>query len=577
MRVLNARPPFLLALLVIVFTGVPASAGFPLPMHDLAGNPADVTLIGAAAGDGGNGVALAAGDFNGDGVDDVLLGQPSAMSLLGAAYVIFGSPSLAGTRDLAAAEFDVVVTGAEAGDLLGASVAAGDVNDDGFDDLLLAAPVADGPANARPNTGEAYVIYGSPSLSGVVDLSVKSPDIALQVSGADTGDGLGTSVASGDFNADGRDDVLLGAPLADGSANASEQAGEAYVIYGADNGRVIDLALGEHDLRVLGAEAGDQLGISVASGDFNADGRDDVLVGAPFADGNANAKDLAGEAYVIYGADNWDVSDLALGDHDLRVLGAEAGDQLGISVAGGDFNADNRADVLIGARFADGNGNARPSTGEAYVIFGDDSWGESDMALGEHHLRVIGADTGDTLGLAVASGDFNDDGRDDVLVGAHQADATGNARSNAGEAYVISGDDNWSVSDMALGEHNLLVMGADDFDLLGYSLAVGDFDGGGRDDLLLSALMADGTANSRLDAGEAYVLFSARCPANINGDSSVTVADIAEVVGSFGNSRAANAVQWSANQDTRRDLNGDWAITAGDIALAVSFFGDICP
>jgi hypothetical protein len=267
---------------------------------------------------------------------------------------------------------------------------------------------------------------------------------------------------------------------------------------------------------------------------------------------------------------------MALGEHNLRVIGAEGGDQLGSSVASGDFNQDGRDDILSGARFADGSANARPSAGEAYVIYGADNWGVSDLASGEHNLRVIGGSVGDGLGWSVASGDFSGDGRDDVLLGATGADGPANARSSAGEAYVIYGADNWGVSDLALGEHNLLVIGGDISDQLGNSVASGDFDGGGRDDVLVGASYADGIANSRPDAGEAQVLFSARCQGDMNGDFSVAIADIAQVVGHFGHSRGPDPVTWSAHQDTRRDLNSDWAITAGDIALAVSFFGDVC-
>src|SRR3990172_13283372 len=106
------------------------------------------------------------------------------------------------------------------------------------------------------------------------------------------------------------------------------------------------------------------------------------------------------------------------------------------------------------------------------------------MALGEHELRIIGADANDQLGDSSVTGDFNDDGRDDILVGAWRADGPDNTRPDAGESYVIYSDPpNWGISDLALATYNLRITGADSSDGL-HPLAAGNFNGDGSGDVL---------------------------------------------------------------------------------------------
>jgi hypothetical protein len=494
---------------VLIWTGADAL--------DLAVAPADVTVIGAESNNA-LGSSAASGDFNGDGSDDLLLGAPFADSLTGKAYVIFGAPSLMGTRDLASAAFNLAILGADSGDLLGQSVASGDFNGDGIDDIAVGAPGADGTLNSRSGAGEAFVIYGSTTLAGVRDMALNEHN--LRVIGVGAGDALGTSVAAGNFNADSRDDIALGAPVAGGGT------GEAYVIYGDASWQVSDLAFGGHNLRVIGAGAGGALGASLAAGNFNADARDDIALGAP----GVNAD--TGEAYVIYGDANWGVSAIGLGEHNLKVIGAEAGDRLGQTLAAGNFNADARDDVVLGAREADGTLNNRPQAGEVYVIYGDANWGVSAIGLGEHNLKVIGADAGDELGSSLAAGNFNADARDDLVLAAPYADGPSNTRFEAGEAYVIYGDANWGVSDMALGEHNFNVVGVQDNDQLGFGVAAGNFNADARDDILLGAFGGDGPSNNRSLAGEAYLFYGAMPPTqgDANCDGIVNAVDALHVL-----------------------------------------------
>jgi hypothetical protein len=444
-----------------------AADAFHASTHDLATAPGDHNTLGADAVDL-LGASTAGGDFNGDGIDDLLLGTfgadatGNAKSAAGEAYVIFGSTSLSGTTDVFSTAPGFTILGADAGDNLGyygSSVAAGDFNGDGIDDLLLGAPQAEAAGNAKSGAGEAYVVFGSTTISGTRDLAASAPN--LTVLGADAGDNLGhvaagdfngdgiddlllgayQADAAGDFNGDGIDDLLLGAWLAEATGSTKVDAGEAYVIFGLPTlSGTRNLATSPANLTVVGADSGDNLsGESLAAGDFNGDTVDDLLLSAPNAD--VGAKSNAGEAYVIFSSSIEGLAsvDLSSGGASFTVFGPDSGDALGEHMASGNFNGDGADDLLLGAPFADAAGNAKVDAGEAYVIFGSPASGVTkDLAASAPDLTVLGADAFDNLGT-VAAGDFNGDRITDPLIGAPFADATGNAKGDAGEAYVIFG------------------------------------------------------------------------------------------------------------------------------------------
>src|SRR3990172_1071203 len=356
---------------VIILGGLLALAlisggeGFHAAIHDLATTPADVTIIGPNAGDGmGRG---ASGDFNGDGIDDLLLSAQNATvngkTFAGKAWVVFGSPTLAGTIDLGAAAPGLTVLGAESFDNLGVKVASGDFNGDGIDDLLLGARGADAADNAKEDGGKAYVIFGSETLSGTIDLFTTAP--SLTVIGVDSGDEMGISLAVGNFNGDGIDDLLLGATGADATANSKLGAGEAYVIFGsASLSGTIDLATAAPALSVLGADAGDTLASGLARGDFNGDGIDDLLLGVPNANGATNVKTQAGEAYAIFGSSTLGgPRDTAVSPADFTAIGADQNDVLGGAVGSGDFRGDGADDLLLGANGAEATLGGKSDSG----------------------------------------------------------------------------------------------------------------------------------------------------------------------------------------------------------------------
>jgi hypothetical protein len=253
---------------------------------------------------------------------------------------------------------------------------AGDVNGDGFEDFIIGAPGAAVGGNAA--AGRSYVVFGGAALASTVALSALNGSNGFALNGIDADDASGFSVSSaGDVNGDGFGDLIVGARDADGGGNYS---GESYVIFGGPNvgsGGSLDLATlnGSNGFVLNGVNAIDRSGHSVSSaGDLNRDGFDDLVVGAFGAD--ANGDDYAGESYVIFGGANLGAGggvDLGAlnGSNGFVLRGIDPGDRSGFSVSSADdVNGDGYEDLIIGARNAD-------STGDAYVIFGGPNVGSN--------------------------------------------------------------------------------------------------------------------------------------------------------------------------------------------------------
>ena len=321
------------------------------------------------------------------------------------------------------------------------AVSAGDVDGDGYDDLIIGGLLNDAGGT---DAGRVYVFSGRTGETLYVFTGEAAEDI------------FGNAVASaGDVNGDGFADLIVGAPMnnADGTI-----AGRAYVFSG-QTGDIIYVFTGE------GAD--DRLGWSVASaGDVNGDGFADLIVGAP----QNNAGGLyAGRTYVFSGK---------TGDT-IYVFTGEAGDTFGVSVASaGDVNSDGIADLIIGAYLHGGT-----NVGRAYVFSGQ---------TGDTIHVFTGEAADDRLGWAVASaGDVNNDGYDDLIVGADRNDAGG---YNAGRAYVFSGQTGGTLC---------VFTGEAANDRLGWSCSsAGDINGDNYDDLIVGAW---GNATGGFHAGRAYV------------------------------------------------------------------------
>lgn len=490
-----------------------AAQGFPPTLELSSLDGGNGFVLNAEAEDDQAGFAVdRLGDFNGDGLEDLIIGAPYASAAAGRSYVVFGAaagrPRVTGLGSLDGSN-GIVINGESAGDNAGMAVgAAGDFNGDGFADLVIGAPYADSNGT---DSGRSYVVFGAAGgLAQPLELSGLNGQNGFVINGEAGGDRCGFSVsAAGDINQDGIDDLIIGA----NGGNAG--TGRSYLLFGSRDGFAATLELslldGNGGFAINGEADGDSAGEAVSgAGDINGDGIDDFVIGANRADSN---DDDAGRGYVVFGRstpfpNRLDLSNLD-GMNGFAINGEAEFDFLGQSVAAaGDVNNDGIDDLLVGARLADPNGR---SSGRAYVVFGSrtpfSSRLEASGLNGTNGIILNGEAEGDSAGGSVGgAGDLNADGIDDIVIGALFADPNGNA---SGRSYVVYGRDEPWDSPLELaslnGQTGFFVNGETAGDRAGASVTgAGDINGDGVNDLLIGASEAESVGDY---AGRTYVVY----------------------------------------------------------------------
>jgi len=491
-----------------------------------------IALNGVAAGDVGFAIA-SSGDVDGDNLDDLIIGafeaDANGVNAAGQSYLIYGSSLLKdddGIIELSevggASDLGVRFDGENANDTSGVDVSSvGDIDLDGLADVLIGAPSASPGGITR--AGQSYLVFGKSIIADadhiipLAEIGVV-PGLGVRIDGANAGDLAGTRVArAGDVDGDGKEDLLIEATRVALPFNNSI-SNQTFLLFGQ---AILNDSDGVISLSDVGASLGlgvrfdrenisDIGGTSVAAGDVDADGFDDILIGA----------ESANEAYILFGIEVIKDPDNIMNLGDVGViqglgieisgkLGGKLGDTNGMSGAG-DIDRDGFSDVILG------DANLNGPQGEAYIFNGYALSSDPDEKVSATDLpgnslkgvTLLGAPFPAEFGVGVAiDGDVDGDGMSDVLVGDNQTGA-GITYLYLGAQFLTDADGTIPITDIrSVPGLGVQILGVAPGDKSGFTLAfIGDLDGDGGSEVAINASQAD--PGGRINAGQSYIISS---------------------------------------------------------------------
>ena len=421
--------------------GVSGSQIFQQGEGGVPGSPAALESFGRA---------LAVGDFDGDGFVDLALGAPresiAPVAEAGSVTVLYGGAAgLAGAGsevwDLNGPAGQVASTG----DRLGSALAAADFDHDGFADLAIGVPYRDivtPEATVELRAGAVLVLYGS--AAGLVEAGAQylRQGAGGIVGALEEDDFFGESLSTGDFDGDGFADLAIGVPGED--VGAIGNAGAVNVVYGSSAGlstapgTTADISLDARGSRLVAGRGERRVGHALVAGDWNDDGRDDLAVGAPRE--NWGEVIDAGAVFVILGSGQWPHGAGTAGAHPGRWRDSRrrrSRRSFRLVLASGDFDGDGVEDLAVGSPGEQVGGESE--FGLVHLLPGVPGLGVSSQASAMFdRSQVAGvAASGDRFGSALAAGDFDGGGADELVIAAPGAEVAG--AGSAGVIYIVSG------------------------------------------------------------------------------------------------------------------------------------------
>jgi hypothetical protein len=414
-------------------------------------------------------------DFNRDGFADLVVGipgeSPGDEPQSGAIAILNGSSNgLVAGRVFEQENLDLGTN--DAGDGFGEALAIGDFNNDGFDDLIVGIP-GESPGS-DPRSGAIAILSGSSN--GLVAGRIEEQE-SLDLGTNDPEDSFGEALAVGDFNNDGFDDLIVGIPGE--SPGEDPQSGAIAVLNGSSSGLVASRVFEQENLDLGTNDFNDAFGEALAVGDFNNDGFDDLIVGIP---GESPGEDpQSGAIAVLNGSSSGLVANRVFEQENLNLGSNDPGDSFGEALTVGDFNNDGFDDLIVGIP-GESPGD-EPQSGAIAILNGSSTGLVAGRVFTQESLDLGTNDPGDSFGEALAVGDFNNDGFDDLVIGAPGESPGGDPPS--GTISILNGSAEGLVAGRVFEQENLDLGTNEGGDLFGAALSTGDFNNDGFDDLIV--------------------------------------------------------------------------------------------
>jgi len=455
---------------------------------------------------------------------------------------------------------DFWIAGENGDDNLGRDIVAGDLNGDGYDDLVISASGAS--PNGRTDAGMVYVFFGGYSFlsKNDVDLSIDQADV--KILGALANDELGMSLGVGNIMTNTRKSLLIGAPY------RSASNGAVFIITfpsGFYEPQILDLAspTGSQSIVTIIGNSGDYIGRSVGAGNMNGDGYDEIMIGGNYLSD--------GIGYVVKNNGtftNGQIVNLSnSSNYHWKMTPVESLDLLGDSVLGSDINGDSKADFIISALFA-GNMLGKDSTGRVYVMFGLSSLPNGlTISANSANLIIRGRlDTStsnpssmdfDYFGGSLASGNVNADGFNDLIIGANEDEINRDVAEEIGITYVVYGRASFpSLIDLSptikggpSPAANIAIIGAKNVaEGVGDSVASGKIDLDSIDDILTEAPSAERTGFD--NEGRVFIIYGRN---NFPSNFTINLLSDEQDVVINGNINSFSSVQTISTGDANSD------------------------